>query len=883
MKAFGKTVGKTVVFCLVMMLMCSFVYPLALTGVSQLTMKAKADGSKVDKDGNLTTDTKEAVGSALIGQDFTEDCYFQGRVSAVNYNTYTEEQKESGEYAGVASGSYNYANSNPELKERMEKDLEQFLKEHPGVKAEDVPAELLTASGSGLDPHISPESAEVQIPTVAKNSGLSEEEVKKIVEENTEKKTLGVFGEERVNVLGCNLDIAAAMGKQEVALTEENRPDPGLLLKKLQYEEKEKEKQTKGKLKIFLGYAAGSGKTYAMLEAAHEAKKHQVDVVAGYIEPHARPDTQAMAEGLEEIPPLMVDYKEIQLREFNLDAALERKPKLILVDELAHTNVRGSRNEKRYQDVRELLRAGINVYTTMNIQHLESLNDLVGNITNIEVKERVPDSVFDQADQVEVIDIEPEDLIERMKEGKIYDPVQAERALENFFRREKLVALREIALRRSADRVNRIAEEERNILGNTGYHTGEHILACISAAPSSAKVIRTAARLSYAFHAQFTALYVETPAMQEAGEKTKQTLKSHLELAKALGAKIVTVYGEDAAYQIAEYAIVSNVSKVVMGRTNHRGIWRRPRIEVMEKLTHMAPNIDVYIIPDIRKATHKREVQIQRRRKTSWKNVFLDLAEITGVMAAATLAAYVLWLFRLPESNIIMIYILGILLSSYIANKKIYALYSSLISVFAFNFFFTEPYFSLKAYDKGYPTTFVMLFLVGLFTATLTRRLKQQSRESAKKAYRTEILLENSQKLRRCKSKQEVWTQVAGQAGKLLNLSLIIYPMEGSQMSDTPLLFPRKGMDMLHLKTCINRQELAVAQWVAANHHRAGACTHTLPDAKAMYLPIQDARDVKGVMGILLEERRPIQEFEYGLLIAMLNETGVKLQDTFLE
>lgn len=666
-------------------------------------------------------------------------------------------------------------------------------------------------------------------------------------------------------------------------MTEENRPDPGLLLKKLQYEEKEKEKQTKGKLKIFLGYAAGSGKTYAMLEAAHEAKKHQVDVVAGYIEPHARPDTQAMAEGLEEIPPLMVDYKGIQLREFNLDAALERKPKLILVDELAHTNVRGSRNEKRYQDVRELLRAGINVYTTMNIQHLESLNDLVGNITNIEVKERVPDSVFDQADQVEVIDIEPEDLIERMKEGKIYGPVQAERALENFFRREKLVALREIALRRSADRVNRIAEEERNILGNTGYHTGEHILACISAAPSSAKVIRTAARLSYAFHAQFTALYVETPAMQEAGEKTKQTLKSHLELAKALGAKIVTVYGEDAAYQIAEYAIVSNVSKVVMGRTNHRGIWRRPRIEVMEKLTHMVPNIDVYIIPDIRKATHKREVQIQRRRKTSWKNVFLDLAEITGVMAVATLAAYVLWLFRLPESNIIMIYILGILLSSYIANKKIYALYSSLISVFAFNFFFTEPYFSLKAYDKGYPTTFVMLFLVGLFTATLTRRLKQQSRESAKKAYRTEILLENSQKLRRCKSKQEVWTQVAGQAGKLLNLSLIIYPMEGSQMSDTPLLFPRKGMDMLHLKTCINRQELAVAQWVAANHHRAGACTHTLPDAKAMYLPIQDARDVKGVMGILLEERRSIQEFEYGLLIAMLNETGVKLQDTFLE
>lgn len=211
MKTVAKTIGKAVVFCLVMMVLCSLIYPLALTGVSQLTMEAKADGSKVDEEGNLTTDTKKAVGSALIGQDFTEDCYFQGRVSSVNYNTYTEEQKENGEYAGVASGSYNYGNSNPELEKRMQEDLDEFLKDHPGVKPEDVPAELLTASGSGLDPHISPRSAEVQIPTVAENSGLSEEVVEQIVKDNTEHKTLGVFGEERVNILGCNLDIKAAM------------------------------------------------------------------------------------------------------------------------------------------------------------------------------------------------------------------------------------------------------------------------------------------------------------------------------------------------------------------------------------------------------------------------------------------------------------------------------------------------------------------------------------------------------------------------------------------------------------------------------------------------------------------------------------------------
>ena len=259
---------------------------------------------------------------------------------------------------------------------------------------------------------------------------------------------------------------------------ENERPDSQQLLRKLKYEEEQKQKKTRGKLKIFLGYAAGSGKTYTMLEAAHEALRHGVEVLAGYVEPHARPDTQALTEGIEMLPPMMVDYKGVKLREFDVDAALKRKPKLMLVDELAHTNAKGCRNEKRYQDVKELLRAGINVYTTLNIQHLESLNDLVGTITQIEVRERIPDRIFDMADQVEVIDIEPDELIARMKEGKIYGRLQAERALSNFFKREKLVALREITLRRVADRVNRIAEEERNALGNMEYHTGEHILAC---------------------------------------------------------------------------------------------------------------------------------------------------------------------------------------------------------------------------------------------------------------------------------------------------------------------------------------------------------------------------------------------------------------------
>lgn len=660
---------------------------------------------------------------------------------------------------------------------------------------------------------------------------------------------------------------------------EDGRPSSQMLLKRLQYEENQKSRSARGRLKIFIGYAAGSGKTYTMLEAAHEAKAHHIDVAAGYIEPHNRPDTQKLMEGLETIPFLEVEYKGVKFREFDLDAALKRHPRLILVDELAHTNAKGSRNEKRYQDVKELLRAGINVYTTINIQHLESLNDIVENITGIQVKERIPDSVFDHADQVEMIDIEPEELIERMKEGKIYQKCQAERALEHFFRKEKLIALREITLRRMAERVKRIAEEERSIQGDLDYHTGEHILVCISAADSNAKVIRTAARLAYAFHCQFTGLYVETPAMQEADHQMKARLKEHMELAKTLGAKIVTVFGKDVGRQIAEYASISNVSKVVIGRTNHRFLFERPGSEILEKLSYMAPNIDVYIIPDIKGEGPHRKKVLFRKHKNDWKGTLKDLAGITAVMILTTAAAYIMQKWNLTESNLIMVYILGVLLSSYIADKRIYAFYSSALGVLAFNFFFTEPYFSLKAYDRGYPMTFAMLFIVGLFTATMTRKLKQQNRENAKKAYRTEILLENSQKLRRCRTEAEVWDQVAVQAGKLLDLSILVYPVRENGLLKEPLLFPRKGVARGELLQYLNPQEKAVVQWVAANHHRAGACTHTLPTAKAMYLPIQGEEDVKGVMGIVLEERREIQEFKYGLLIAMLNETGVKLQN----
>ena len=282
------------------------------------------------------------------------------------------------------------------------------------------------------------------------------------------------------------------------------RQDPDLLLRAIRSDASTKKN---GKLKIFFGYAAGVGKTYAMLQAAHQAKERGIDVVGGYIEPHARPQTMALLDGLEQLPVKQIAYEGMTLREFDLDAALKRNPQLILVDEFAHTNAECRRHTKRYQDVQELLNAGIDVYTTVNVQHIESLNDTVASITGILVRERIPDSTFDQADQVELVDIEPAELLERLASGNVYRDDQAQRATVNFFTLENLTALREIALRRCADRVNLLTESAR-VQSRGDYHTDERILACLSSSPSNAKIIRTAARMARAFRGTFTALYV---------------------------------------------------------------------------------------------------------------------------------------------------------------------------------------------------------------------------------------------------------------------------------------------------------------------------------------------------------------------------------------
>ena len=665
------------------------------------------------------------------------------------------------------------------------------------------------------------------------------------------------------------------------------RATPEELLRRIHAEEEAKEKEKKGKLCIFLGYAAGVGKTCAMLDAAHELLKEGVDLVSGYIEPHARPETSKREEGLEKVPPLLVPYKGIDLRELDLDAVLRRKPQLVLVDELAHTNAAGMRHRKRYEDIEEILDAGIDVYTTVNIQHLESLNDIVESITGIHVRERVPDKIFDSADQVKLVDIEPDILIERLKEGKIYKAVQAERALQNFFAKDKLIALREIALRRMADKVNQLAilEHIQNESGENGeYYQGEHIMTCISAAPSCKKVIRSASRMAYAFHAKFTALYVETTALQNAEPAVKKARDENIHLAEALGAKVVTVFGDDIAFQIAEYARVSSVTKLVLGRTNHRILLGQKKGTLTDQISEYMPELDIFIIPDMGNTGKKRYFLHTPKRYVSAKateSLYMDLLKETAALCMATGVGFLFRKLGFVDADIIMGYLFSILILSLYTTRRYIAVSAAVLSVFLFDCFFVHPYYSLTFYSGEYSVTFGIMLLFSIIISTVLSTGRRQARESAKIMYRTELLLENSRKMRRVENVKDLLMELSEKVLKLMNLSVVFY-VRKDEKTTGPWLFPREGVSKEELGKTQDEKERAVVDWVMANKKRAGCCTHTLPDAKAMYLPIKTSEEIYGVMGIILEEKREIPSFEYGLLTAMLNEAALVFARIYL-
>jgi two-component system sensor histidine kinase KdpD len=500
---------------------------------------------------------------------------------------------------------------------------------------------------------------------------------------------------------------------------EEQRPSPDQLLDRIRREE---ERKREGQLKIFFGAAPGVGKTYAMLEAAREKREEGVDVLVGFVETHGRKETEELLEGLEVLPRRVVDYRGKKLQEFDLDRALTRKPAIILVDELAHTNVPGSRHKKRWQDIYELLGAGVSVYTTVNVQHLESLNDVVAQITEINVRETIPDFLLDRADEIEIIDLPPDDLLQRLKEGKVYVPELAEAAVENFFRKGNLIALRELALRRTADRVDEQMQLYRRDKGiQQIWPAAERILVCVGYNPRSVRLIHAARRMAAGLRAEWIAVHVEAPSRVRPSESDLKQLADHMRLAESLGAETMTLTGQRMSEEILAYARSRNVSKIIVGKPSHSR-WKDKLFgSPLDEIVRGSGEIDVYVITGDSGEPHRHPEPKHLRstwRKREWFWSIFTVTACTGV--AAVMFSY------LELMDLAMIYVLGVVIISNRASTWP-ALLATVLSVAAFDFFFVPPLYTFAVGDVRYFVTFTVMFIVFFVISRLTLRVRQQA------------------------------------------------------------------------------------------------------------------------------------------------------------
>ena len=597
--------------------------------------------------------------------------------------------------------------------------------------------------------------------------------------------------------------------------------------------------QQRGKLKIFFGYAAGVGKTYSMLEASRSKAFADLDVVLGYVEPHNRPETEALILGMDVLPPKEVEYRGVMLKEFDLDAALARKPSVIIVDELAHTNAPYLRHTKRWQDIEELLEAGINVYTTLNVQHLESLNDIVTQISGIEVRETIPDNVFDQADSIELVDLPPEELLQRLQEGKIYIPAQAERAMQKFFKPPNLMALRELALRRTADRVNAQVQTARQSVGSTKiWATRERLLVCVGPSPTSARLIRVTKRMAAALHASWITAYVDNGSLLN--DNARQKLTHNLNLAEQLGAEMATLSGDNIAEEIVKYAQSANVTKIIIGKTG-RPRWRELiGKSVISQILHRSGDIDVYVIRGGKESTEdKTESDIIIPRNRIYYSRFGKAILVTLI---CTLVAWLMHLAGLSETNRVMIFFLGI---AFVSARYGHGpgILSSIASVLAFDFFFVLPYFNFTVNDTQYVVTFCVMLAIALIISTLSHRIRRQADMSRQREQRTEALYHLSQNL-------------ASTAGVYQLAATAQLQLSKSFASKVTIFLPD---EFNHLKASLGdseslvsiEKEIAVAQWVFEHGQIAGAGTNTLPDTKALYVPLIGTRGTVGVLSLI--------------------------------
>lgn len=627
------------------------------------------------------------------------------------------------------------------------------------------------------------------------------------------------------------------------------------------------EEAKNGKLTIFFGYCAGVGKTFSMLNTAQQKSVEGVDVVIGYIESHDRPDTQNLTYGLEKIPTKEVLYKGHHFSEFDLDKALDRHPQLILVDELAHTNAPTSRHKKRYSDIEELLRAGIDVYTTVNVQHIESLHDVVESITKVKVNERIPDYIFNDADDVKLIDVDINDLIERLKQGKIYSKTQAKRALENFFIKDNLIALREISLRKCADRINLYAKDENK------QFLKEKILVCLGTSPTNQKVIRTASKMAQAFHGEFTALYVENSDSQELDLKAFQQLKKNISLAKELQANIVSTSGDDIAYQISQYAKTAGVSKLVLGRSyQKKSIFNKPTI--VDKLTKLSPNLDIYIIPD-NNSSNQNLNSVKYQYQNFFRFSTRDSSISISTLLIITILAYFAQIAGFDITTIILLYVLSSCIIGSLTLLPIYSFIIPFINVCKENYLFIKPKYSLEIISSEYVMVLIVMIVVSFIINVLNFKLKKEKNSASLRAYSMEVLLETSQKLQQAKTYNDVMKETCVQLNKWLKRIIIFYPVN-RKMLDKPYIYnPNNLLDDSNI--FLTEKERTVAKWVYINNKNAGPTTSTLQEAKALYLSIRRNDKIYGVIGIDMISNKALSQYEKSLIKTILNEVSLAM------
>ncbi len=643
----------------------------------------------------------------------------------------------------------------------------------------------------------------------------------------------------------------------------EDRPDPDALLQRVQRDEA---RSRRGKLKIFFGFAPGVGKTYRMLQVARDLVSDQkLDVVVGVVETHKRYETASMVLGLELLPSRKVEYRGRVLDEFDLDLALARRPRVLLVDELAHTNVPGSRHPKRWQDVEELLDAGIDVLTTMNVQHVESLNDVITQITRVQVRETVPDSVLDRADAVELVDVAPEELLERLKEGKVYLPDQAKRAAEHFFRRGNLLALRELALRRTAQHVDEDVREYREEHGvSVTWPAGERLLVCVGPAPSSGRLIRAAARMAAGLRCPWVASYVESPASGAMSDTDRDRLEAHLRVAESLGASVTRLAGDRVSEALLGYARKHNVSHIIIGKPTHSRLRDRLRGSLLDEVVRGSGDIDVHVIRgDEPGDSSPGKGGVAARRAT------LVHYLLTAWIVAGTLGLAILLRAALDLPDLEMLFLLAVMIAAERFGRGP-AFLAAGLGVACYDFFFVPPFHTFSVHDRRYFLTFAMMFGVGFVMSELAARLRGQERDALGREERTAVLYALTKELASKESPSQIAAIAARHAGDLFGgAAFVLVLSEGGE---------QQVLGASPIDAMIDAKDMTVARWTYDHDELAGLGTDTLTGSNAICAPLRAGSARLGVLALIPLEKKALRVDQRAFLDVFCRQVAVALE-----